>query len=518
MRSLIIIISILAIFGMVEAGSQIDPERIIFHVRGTEDSYNLGYWMWPVGDINRDGYDDIALGRGIPYGVFVFYGGNPADTTPDAFFEDCIDLQCLADFTGDGINDGVSYIPGEVKTYGLYFYRGYADSLATAPFDSLVPDTFVNDVWSGDANQFGLIDDDNYSDVVIYEDLVVGRFLRFYSGYIYLDREFDWSYELPSSHRINMIAIADFNGDGYQDIFYGMRGYVWGHEGYIGVFLGPNFGSEPDVIINPPEEYDISRKYFPGTLKNIGDFNGDGFEDIGIGLSMMDPEKVIYFCGPESDTIIDLKMGVNVYRIASAGDINNDGYNDLIYDGSKKDQIMANICFGGPHVDSIPDDVVYFQDLPPEYSAYSGKTVSAAGDFNGDGIDDFMFQCTNYPDYMTGDIFVVAGSEDIMSDVDENEINILPSTLTLSQNYPNPFNPETIIEFSIPQRSHTELIIYNILGEVVAIPINKTLPAGIHKIVWDGTDSSGKQLPSGIYFYSVKSDNHSETKKMVLLK
>ncbi|MEE9443912.1 MAG: T9SS type A sorting domain-containing protein [candidate division Zixibacteria bacterium] len=516
---LILPILILGISGVAEADAQIDPERIIFHVRGPDSLSWIGVSMWSLGDINGDGYDDIALRRNSPFGVFIFYGGNPADTIPDAFYDSCSSFQCSVDFTGDGINDGVSYIQGNLNTNGLYFYRGYADSLATAPFDSLVPDTFVNDTRSGNAYKIGLIDDDNYPDVVIYEDMVIGRFLRFYSGYLLIDREHDWSYELPSSHRLIFIEIIDFNGDGHKDICYSMFGYVWGHVGFIGVFLGPEFGTEPDFIIQAPEEYnyDMDAEYFPMRLKNIGDFNGDSWEDIGISLSMYNSDILIYFCGPSVDTLLDLKMEYGANSLASAGDINNDGFNDLICNGRRSNNTLAYIYLGGPSADSIPDEAVYHQDLPPEFSSGYCNTVSAAGDFNGDGIDDFMFNYVDSDD-RTGAVFVIAGSEDIMNNVDENGIGILPNTLSLKQNFPNPFNPATIIEFFIPKRSHVELRIYNMLGETVAIPISMTLTAGIHQIIWDGTDSNGNRLPSGIYFYSVKSDNHSETKKMILLK
>jgi hypothetical protein len=232
---------------------------------------------------------------------------------------------------------------------------------------------------------------------------------------------------------------------------------------------------------------------------------------------MIDPGDLIYYCGPDADTLPDLKIGYDSYGMAYAGDINNDGYSDLICGGKRSEQTFAYIYLGGPYADTIPDEAVYLQDLPAYYSKYRCSPLSTAGDFNGDGIDDFMFNYYDSDD-RTGAVFVVAGSEDVMSDVDENGAEIQPKTLSLKQNYPNPFNPATVIEFSIPQRSHTEIKIYNILGETVAIPISKSLSAGIHKIRWGGIDSNGTQLPSGIYFYSVISDNHSETKKMILLK
>jgi hypothetical protein len=99
----------------------------------------------------------------------------------------------------------------------------------------------------------------------------------------------------------------------------------------------------------------------------------------------------------------------------------------------------------------------------------------------------------------------------IISDV-ENEI-FVPSEIVLNQNYPNPFNPLTTISFYIPNSEQAELKISNILGETVAVLINNYLISGEYKILFD---ASG--LPSGIYFYTLRSGNYIKTNKMLLLK
>ncbi|MBU2446679.1 MAG: T9SS type A sorting domain-containing protein [Bacteroidetes bacterium] len=85
--------------------------------------------------------------------------------------------------------------------------------------------------------------------------------------------------------------------------------------------------------------------------------------------------------------------------------------------------------------------------------------------------------------------------------------------IQMHQNYPNPFNPSTTIEFSLPIRKHVILKIFNILGEEVKEMINKELEAGKHQINWEA-----ENLPSGIYFYKLTTDNFNITKKMVLLR
>jgi hypothetical protein len=89
----------------------------------------------------------------------------------------------------------------------------------------------------------------------------------------------------------------------------------------------------------------------------------------------------------------------------------------------------------------------------------------------------------------------------------------LPSTYALKQNYPNPFNPSTKISFAVPTKSDVTLSVYNILGQEVATLVNEVKEAG----TYDVTFSSAK-LTSGVYFYTMKAGQYTETKKMVLMK
>jgi hypothetical protein len=92
-------------------------------------------------------------------------------------------------------------------------------------------------------------------------------------------------------------------------------------------------------------------------------------------------------------------------------------------------------------------------------------------------------------------------------------ISSSPEKFELLQNYPNPFNGSTIIKFSIPKSAFVSLKIYNILGREIAILINKNLSRGIYTIPF-----SNNLTPSGIYFYSLKTDSFTETKKFIVIK
>ncbi len=94
----------------------------------------------------------------------------------------------------------------------------------------------------------------------------------------------------------------------------------------------------------------------------------------------------------------------------------------------------------------------------------------------------------------------------------------LPNEISLSQNYPNPFNPTTEMEYALPETREVRLTIFNVLGQTVRNLVSGTQEAGYHKVIWNGCDNSGKQVPSGTYFYRLEAGDFSQSMKMVMLK
>ncbi len=83
----------------------------------------------------------------------------------------------------------------------------------------------------------------------------------------------------------------------------------------------------------------------------------------------------------------------------------------------------------------------------------------------------------------------------------------------LFQNYPNPFNPTTTIQYDLPQRSDVQITIYDLLGREVTSLMSETQEAGFKTVHWDA-----RNVPSGMYFYQIRSGDFVQTKKMVVLK
>jgi sugar lactone lactonase YvrE len=98
----------------------------------------------------------------------------------------------------------------------------------------------------------------------------------------------------------------------------------------------------------------------------------------------------------------------------------------------------------------------------------------------------------------------------------------IPRAFALSQNYPNPFNPTTTIAFDIPGAPGTaervELNVTDIRGRRVMRLVDAEYEPGSHRVIWNGRDEEGRRVPSGIYFYTLRSGGRVTTKKMVLLK
>jgi len=109
----------------------------------------------------------------------------------------------------------------------------------------------------------------------------------------------------------------------------------------------------------------------------------------------------------------------------------------------------------------------------------------------------------------SADRFTFTTPDSVVSVEDES----VPTTYQVFQNYPNPFNPNTTIKFSLPFASNATLKIYSALGEEVAVLLDKKLTRGTYEVEWNATD-----MPSGVYFYQLKTEGYIETKKMLLMK
>ena len=93
-----------------------------------------------------------------------------------------------------------------------------------------------------------------------------------------------------------------------------------------------------------------------------------------------------------------------------------------------------------------------------------------------------------------------------------------PSVTALGRNYPNPFNPVTTISFSLREKGHVALRIYDVAGRLVRTLVDEARTAGRYDERWDGTNNRGSRVASGVYFYRFATADFEQTRKMVLLR
>ncbi|MFC1558891.1 putative Ig domain-containing protein, partial [candidate division KSB1 bacterium] len=108
---------------------------------------------------------------------------------------------------------------------------------------------------------------------------------------------------------------------------------------------------------------------------------------------------------------------------------------------------------------------------------------------------------------------------DITTEVEElNSISQIPTNYSLKQNYPNPFNPETRIKYQIPVPTRVTIKIFNLLGQEIITLIDREQFSGSYELIWDGRNSLGTKVSSGIYIYQMRTKEFIKFKKMVLIK
>ena len=95
---------------------------------------------------------------------------------------------------------------------------------------------------------------------------------------------------------------------------------------------------------------------------------------------------------------------------------------------------------------------------------------------------------------------------------------LLPKEYALHQNYPNPFNPTTKINYQLPENNYISIVIYDVMGHEIKSLVSINQEAGYKTVHWDATNNVEKQVPAGIYIYTIQAGEFRQTRKMVLLK
>lgn len=172
----------------------------------------------------------------------------------------------------------------------------------------------------------------------------------------------------------------------------------------------------------------------------------------------------------------------------------------FVYRGENAGEIYGYYIYG----DFVSGRIWAFAPLGnPSNTLLFNNTGLAISTFGVDEKNELYFAS-----FTNGRIYKIKGSPTAV--LEEGELNI---NFELKQNYPNPFNPETTISFVLSKAEKVKIEIFDNLGEKVDEVFNGEAEAGLNKIKW-----SAENLTSGVYYFKLTSENHTSTKKMVLVK
>jgi len=506
--------------GPLPPNSGTDDYEIIFNAVGPNPDSYLGTALCSAGDQNDDGYDDILAACFNPTEVRLYYGGNPMDTIPDMIFstENALGIFFpleLSDINEDGYTDIIfAWEPNNFYQEVYVYYGGAA--LDTIKDWTLVSDNYI--AGFGYGMSCGDINNDDLSELVIGAPSInysgfngSGKIFIYYGG-----TNFDSIPDFTMASAFNDFGSAfgafvsvsgDVNNDGINDI---VSQWTKGSPTNLtGCYL---FYGSDELDSIPVWTYELPYgSYAAWSATIIKDLNNDNIDELAFitfqGLGM---ETHIFFgsdiLGNTPDLIIE-GGGSGPRKCVSAGNVNADEYNDLIFGNSDNDWVK--VYYGGDPMDGIAD-ITFYMD-------HAGFDVDFAGDVNGDGIHDFMFYANDDAGLDAGQILIYSDPS-LTPHVEPRYNDNHPTAFTLDQNFPNPFNGTTMIPFQSNINGRVELNIYNILGQTVYFnSFNCTFGENV-RVLWDGKDLSGNVLPSGLYFAELTANDYRETIKMEILR
>ena len=212
----------------------------------------------------------------------------------------------------------------------------------------------------------------------------------------------------------------------------------------------------------------------------------------------------INYVGSDTSAMIAASVGSALYAdyVACVGAYGEEACAAVLEAGPTMSLMGVQQTFTDPNTGEILDNRVDDSgwDYDPEYG--TGRLVFEVD--NSCVIDNTTQRVKTY------------WSNTALAELDETAP--LADKFELMGNYPNPFNPETKIKFSTERDSNVEVTIYSLLGEKINTIQSGQLSAGTYNISWFGQDQSGNKVPSGVYFYEVRSDSRTAKGKMLLLK
>ncbi|ACC83215.1 beta strand repeat-containing protein [Nostoc punctiforme] len=501
-----------------------------FAINGIDEGDGSGSPVSSARDFNGDGFDDLIIGasNADPNGQlnagesYVVFGSSSAFGTSftlssldgsNGFVLNGIDefdfsgstVSSAGDINGDGFDDliiGAPFASSNGKDLAGESYvvfgssSGFGASLNLSSLDGsngfVLNGIDASDFSSGSVNSVGDINGDGFDDLIIGAPTASpnGKERAGESYVVFGGSSFGASLNLSNLNGSNgfvingidegdnsgssVSSVGDINGDGFDDLIIGAPSASFDNgESYVVFGSSSGFGANLNLSdLNGSNGFTINGidvNYRSGSsVSNAGDFNGDGFDDLIIGVSNYSryakPEYgesyVVFGSGSGFGTSLNLSdlNGSNGFAIkgidegdnsgssvSSAGDFNGDGFDDLIIGAAFGDPngklnagesyllFGSSSGFGASFNLSDLNGSNGFAIKGIDERDYSGSSVSSAGDINGDGFDDLIIGAPNNSRFATGagESYVIFGFATKITTVTEEDtaVNILASTI-----------------------------------------------------------------------------------------
>ena len=411
----------------------------------------FGISVSSAGDVNGDGFSDVIAGalyfddgESNEGGAFVFHGSsiglstfpNWISTGNQLGINFGIEVSTAGDVNGDGYSDVIIgahlFTNGESQEGRAFAFLGSASGL-TDSADWTAESNQSNSEFGRDVSTAGDVNGDGYSDVIVGANRFVNDLTEEGRAYVYygsadgLSDSANWITEGNQSYArygTSVSSAGDVNGDGYSDLIVGAPLYTNGqtYEGRAFVYLGSNTGLENTASWTAECNSEYSN--FGYSVSSAGDFNGDGYSDVIVGASSQDgiqenEGKAYLYKGTSTGLLpnhvwVTAGNGSQQYfgtSVSSAGDVNGDGYSDLIVGapGYLNNSGRAYLYFGSSF---LPDYLANWYSESNQTDSYYGGSVSSAGDINGDGYSDVIIGAFRYGNNESdeGKVFVYYGN------------------------------------------------------------------------------------------------------------